>query len=323
MKENINKLIQLINKYDSIIIFGHINSDGDCYSSQIAMYEFITNNFKNKKVYLTGSGVRKMFSIFRKVDTIPDEIFFNSLGIAVDFNETYRSEDQRLFNCKEIAVIDHHNIGTKTITNCSYQYIDHNIASCCSILFILFSKLKDIRFSATMIDALYYGIASDTNRFMYLEKDAKSLSFAKKLIQMGANYKQIYDNIALKDLTSLQIKSYILSNYKYEKNLIYCFIDKDFKNKINYDGYLGSFVNVLANIEGFEAWILFIENDDNSLTCEFRSQSLPIIDVAIKYGGGGHDLACGIQKIKYEKDIISNIIKDTLSILDKSINGGK
>ena len=169
--------------------------------------------------------------------------------------------------------------------------------------------------TSTLINALYYGIVSDTNRFMYLEKDAKSLTFAKKLIKLGANFEKIYQNIALSNFNSFNIKSYIYSHYKVEGKIIYCFIDKNFIASLNYDGYIGSFVNVLANLEGFDAWALFIENNDNTLTCEFRSQDKPIIPVAIKFGGGGHDFACGIQKIPYEKDIISSIIKEMVKVL--------
>lgn len=313
--KKIDQLIHLINKYQTIIIFGHVNCDGDCFSSQIAMYEFIKNNFSNKEVYIVGSGVRKMFSLFYKPHIVNDDKFKGSLAIALDFNEDYRCEDTRLFNCKEIAVIDHHNKGKKTIKNASFCYINNSLSSCALALYILFKQNKNINMTPTLINALYYGIVSDTNRFMYLEKDAKSLTFAKKLIKLGANFEKIYQNIALSNFNSFNIKSYIYSHYKVEGKIIYCVIDKNFIASLNYDGYIGSFVNVLANLEGFDAWALFIENKDNTLTCEFRSHDKPIIPVAIKFGGGGHDFACGIQKIPYEKDIISSIIKEMVKVL--------
>ena len=88
--KKIDQLIHLINKYQTIIIFGHVNCDGDCFSSQIAMYEFIKNNFSNKEVYIVGSGVRKMFPLFYKPHIINDDKFKGSLAIALDFNEDYR-----------------------------------------------------------------------------------------------------------------------------------------------------------------------------------------------------------------------------------------
>ena len=37
----------------------------------------------------------------------------------------------------------------------------------------------------------------------------------------------------------------------------------------------------------------FIEEDDGSILVELRSKEKSIVDVARKYGGGGHALACG------------------------------
>ena len=45
-----------IKAYDSIVIFGHVNPDGDCYGSQIGLRQAIKDNFKGKNVYAVGSG---------------------------------------------------------------------------------------------------------------------------------------------------------------------------------------------------------------------------------------------------------------------------
>lgn len=312
----INKFIRLLNKYDSIIIFGHMNCDGDCFSSQIAMYEFIKNNFKNKKVYLVGSGVEKMFSLFFKPHVLDDEIFFSSLGIALDFNEDYRCEDQRIFNCKELAVIDHHNVGAHSINNTSFSYIDNSASSCASLLYKLLVK-KCFKISNMMLTALFYGIVADTNRFMYLENDLRSLTICKKLIKLGVDYKSVYQNISLTSLSSFKVTSYIYSNFKIDNKVIYCVVPKEIKNSFLDVGYIGKYVNTLGNLNGIEVWILFIENDDDTLTVEFRSKSVGVVSIAKKYGGGGHNLACGIQKINFKNDLISNIIKD----INKVLNG--
>ena len=35
------KIIEQIEKYDSIVIFGHVNPDGDCYGAQVGLREII------------------------------------------------------------------------------------------------------------------------------------------------------------------------------------------------------------------------------------------------------------------------------------------
>ena len=45
------QIYKKIKKYDSIVIFGHVNPDGDCYGSQIGLKEAIKATFPKKKVY--------------------------------------------------------------------------------------------------------------------------------------------------------------------------------------------------------------------------------------------------------------------------------
>ena len=37
----LKNIIELIEKYDSIVIFGHVNPDGDCYGAQVGLREII------------------------------------------------------------------------------------------------------------------------------------------------------------------------------------------------------------------------------------------------------------------------------------------
>ena len=53
------KLREIIESYNSIVIYGHPNPDGDCYGSQLALREGIKLNYPNKKVYATGTGLRR------------------------------------------------------------------------------------------------------------------------------------------------------------------------------------------------------------------------------------------------------------------------
>ena len=103
-----NEFLNKIKEYDSIVIFGHMTCDGDCYSSEIALREIIRINFPNKKVYAVGSGLPKFFDILGRLDNPSDEVISNSLGILVDVNHQDRSEDKRIILTKEIIKIDHH-----------------------------------------------------------------------------------------------------------------------------------------------------------------------------------------------------------------------
>ena len=48
-----NKIREYIEKYDRIIIHGHVRPDGDCLGSQYGLYYLIKDNYPNKEVYVT------------------------------------------------------------------------------------------------------------------------------------------------------------------------------------------------------------------------------------------------------------------------------
>ena len=48
------KIIAKIEQYDSIVIFGHLNPDGDCYGSQIALRNILRNEYPQKQIYCVG-----------------------------------------------------------------------------------------------------------------------------------------------------------------------------------------------------------------------------------------------------------------------------
>ena len=57
------EILDKISEYDSIVIFGHVNPDGDCYGSQIGLKNAILDNFNNKKDFpnIVHNTVKKLF----------------------------------------------------------------------------------------------------------------------------------------------------------------------------------------------------------------------------------------------------------------------
>ena len=72
----------------------------------------------------------------------------------------------------------------------------------------------------------------------------------------------------------------------------------------------------MAGISDVEIWANFTyDKEKDKVICEFRSRSIPIVDVAKKWGGGGHSLACGctINDFK-EADLVLNDFLELIKI---------
>ena len=66
-------ILKQIEKYDSIVIYGHLNPDGDCYGAQVGLKEVILANYPHKKVYVTGTGCPRFFSLIGEMAKVSNE----------------------------------------------------------------------------------------------------------------------------------------------------------------------------------------------------------------------------------------------------------
>jgi phosphoesterase RecJ-like protein len=109
---HLKKIEEIIQQYKSIVIFHHINPDGDCLGSQFGLKELIQDNFPLIKVYAVGDSKNVLSFMDFKHDEIPsDEILLESLGIVVDANFSNRIQDSDLMmdkKIKSVLRIDHH-----------------------------------------------------------------------------------------------------------------------------------------------------------------------------------------------------------------------
>ena len=86
---------------------------------------------------------------------------------------------------------------------------------------------------------------------------------------------------------------------------------KDVFERFNIDFFNVSrgMVSVMAGIKEIPIWCNFtydIAND--KIVGEFRARDTSIVHIAKKYGGGGHDLACGATLLSWDE--VDNVIKD-------------
>ena len=53
-------------------------------------------------------------------------------------------------------------------------------------------------------------------------------------------------------------------------------------------------VNLMAGINEIPIWVSFtVDSENNKILTEIRSRGITVVDIATKYGGGGHNNACG------------------------------
>ena len=77
------KIREYIEKYNRIIIHGHVRPDGDCIGSQYGLYYLIKDNYPEKEVYVTGT-ISEFVGFVGRPELIDDTLFEGALSICVD-----------------------------------------------------------------------------------------------------------------------------------------------------------------------------------------------------------------------------------------------
>lgn len=302
-------ILAKIKQHDSIVIFGHIHPDGDCYGSQVGLKEAIKTIYPNKKVYIAGSGLPAFYDFISPMDEVSEEIIKNSLCIIVDANDLSRMEDQRSRLAKDFCKIDHH-IDDDTFLE-GPQVVDDTSSSACELIYEFILE-NNIKITKTAAKALYLGILTDTARFQFCNNFSKTFDIVSKLISLGANPSETFQILNRKTESELKLLGYLYSNYKKTKQgTLYICFDKAKLNEFNMDALeVANKVGLLSSVEGISISIIFVERDDGRLTAEFRSNTIDVQSIAAKHGGGGHLHASGMTVKSYSLDFINEVLNE-------------
>ncbi len=297
-------LFEKIEQYDTIIIHRHERPDLDALGSQLGLKITLKNRFPNKNIYAVGDPSRR-YSFIGSMDLIDDSKFVNALCIIVDVAVANMVSDQRYKMAKEVFVIDHHNNQCDITAN---WICDNKRIAAAELITDLLIK-HNYFIPSDAATALYGGIVTDSGRFQY-GYSSSVFNVASHLVSSGANPKYIYDNIYVETQAERDMKLYFQNQIKFKDGVSYIKSgDEVFKKfHVEFQDISRGMVNIMAGVLETEIWCNFTYDvTKDAVIGEFRSRSISIVDVAKKYGGGGHLLACGATLKDFdEADLVIN-----------------
>jgi phosphoesterase RecJ-like protein len=286
------RILNKIKEYNTIIIHGHKRPDGDCYGSQFGLKNLIQTSFPDKKVYVVGE--KSAFVDFvGQLDIISDETYRGALSIVVDTAVEDRISDSRYVMGTEIIKIDHH------IPVDDYgiiRWVDTSFPSCAQMIAYFYYKFRDeLKITLEGAIAMYTGIVTDTGRFRFRGVSELTHQLAGLMIAHGVDVEYIDGKLGIETLDMISLKGYVYSNFMTANGFVYLRMTRDIIEKYNVtDEQAASMVGLLGGIEGFPVWALFIEYP-GEIRIRLRSNGPTIDQLANKYGGGGHAKAAGAK----------------------------
>ena len=309
------KIYELIKKYKNIVIARHIGVDPDAMASSCALKNSILLTFPDKNVKLLGTGSNR-FSYFGKLDK-PEEINEDTLLIVTDTPDIRRIDGiSDITKYKDIIKIDHHPFMEKFSEN-SVEYIDVSASSASQIVLELING-TDLLMDKQIAEQIFWGIISDTNRFMY-NNSPKTYHLVGDLIEKyDLDICKLYEPLYTRPLEEVRLEGYIGTNLVVtEHGVAYIKISNAILENFHVDAASpGNMIGDFNYIEGIYVWLFVTEDVKNeNYRISIRSRGPVINTTAEKYHGGGHKLASG-AKITDINDA-DKLIKDLDDLCEK------
>ncbi len=310
-----NKILETIESENKIIIIRHKNPDLDAFGSQIGLFYSLKEKYPDKEIYKVGDdNGNNIFNV--PMDKIDDSEYEDSLVILVDQSSLYMLNDENILKARKSIIMDHHenNPDFADIVLIKNEY------SSASELISEFIIKMGFPLNAHIAKFLYSGIVGDSNRFYYKGTSSNTFEVATKLLETGLDIGMVYKAMEKEELENeKRFKGHVLSNFIVNGPVAYVYISKETLKEFGVSPFYSArgTVNQLASIKGIKAFVNFTEiPESGEILTEIRGRELTVLDIAIKYGGGGHKLACGCTL--RNKDLMNPLIDDLVKEMNKN-----
>ena len=291
----------------SVGIAGHINPDGDCIGSSLAVYNYIAENYPDIKVFVYLDKVPNLFKFLKNARRIKSALSKereHDLFFALDCADLGRLGEAKKFYdaAKKTVCVDHH------ISNAGFADERYIVPQASSTSELVYNIMDPEKISKGIAECLYVGIVHDTGLFQYSCTSSRTMEIAGALMDMGIDYSRIVDRTFFqKTFEQQKILGVALSKAKLSHGgrIISCIItNEDMKACSVAPRHLEGIVSQLRSTKGVDTAIFLYQNAEDGYKISMRSERIADVSaVASLYGGGGHVRAAGCTVKGIEPDV--------------------
>lgn len=297
-------------------ITGHVNPDGDCVGSVMALWQFLRKVYPNANIdvileqppaifdfiegvseILTDDLRDTVYDVIIVADTVPERC-----GDAVKYIET----------AKKVINIDHH------ISNqggCDVDYIVPGASSAAEVVYELIAQKEEYKklIDREMAQTLYIGIIHDSGVMQYSNTSPRTLRIVAELIEFGFDFPKLIDE-TFYEKTSVQSKllgralmdAYTLMDGRVMVSMT------DLKTMEAYGADkkdLSGIVNQLRIVKGVDVAVHIYEVGAGCYKISMRSctDAIDVSKISAHFGGGGHVRAAGCNIEGTYEEIIKGL----------------
>ena len=295
---------KLIDQHDKITVLTHINPNADTLGTGLGIYTLLKLYGKQVEVVNYDKDLPKNLDFLPHFKKIKKQIDFkDSLVITCDA----RNIDSLGFclDDKTIINIDHHQSNTHYGT---LNVVDVESVSASQVAYRLFKD--DFLVNKAISTCFYTALLSDTQCFTTNNVSSEVFSIAKELVGYGIDMQEVALNLKRRcSLASIRILASAIETLDLLEDgrlgVMFSTHQKMLESGATVFDTKG-IVEHLISLSTVQIAVVLIERQD-SICVSMRSKSINISELAIAFGGGGHQHAVGFD---IEDESIETLLKN-------------
>lgn len=298
MKNNsLKETVIALEEADSILLFPHVNMDGDSLGSSVALCKGLRSMRKNCFILIDEEVPIHLKFLDRDYCSKNKDVIKNpDLCVAVDCGEVsrFKLREEAFFSGKKTMTIDHH-LSTDPVFD--FNYIETGVSATSMLVYYILKGLS-VKIDKEMGEALWAGITTDTGNFQYSNTNKETHLLVADLYDVGIDHNKvsinIYENIRPEKVLMTNRAMDNIRFFAQGKGAL-AYISLAMLAETGASPYeTEGIVESLRKIAGVEVAAFLREDDDNEIKVSMRSKSYAnVAEVAMRFNGGGHKNAAG------------------------------
>ncbi len=297
------RILNKIEKYDTIIISRHTRPDGDAVGSTLGLYGILKETYPDKRIFLDNEDYSEYVSFLGGEGEHPtDEDYKNALVMVLDVGTERRISNKRYDNGAYLIKIDHHII---EVDYGDISWVEEERSSVCEMIADFYLTFRNrLKMPLHSAECLYTGMVTDSGRFRFRGTSGETMRIAGALIDTGIDLETIYANLGAEDFDLVKFRASLTSKINLTENgVAYLHISNALRkrHKMSQEEASNS-ISLMEHIKGSLIWLAFIENDDGTVRVRLRSRFVEVQELATRFHGGGHACASGATVYSKEEE---------------------
>lgn len=315
----LKEMAEILSASGSVLLFTHINMDGDTLGSSAALCAALRKLGKQAHILIEDDVPAFLRFLDKGYCSYDVEVIENpDVCLCIDCGDVgrFKKRKDKYFEGKQKGCIDHH-VTTEPFAD--FNFIDPKAAATGEIIFDLI-KILGVEIDIDIAAAIFAAITTDTGNFQYSNTTRKTHLIAAELIDCGLNPNEVsvalYQNNRLEKLVLQTAVLQGLEVFSEGRGAICGITKRMLKDTQGKMEETEGVIEIIRSISGIEVAAFVKEIGEETCKVSMRSKNfVNVAEMSKRFQGGGHARAAGFtvqQSFEETKETVRALVSQYL-----------